>query len=100
MSDPWGERLVDDFPTQEAAQQDIERCKREDAMYETTQQLMDIAIKAHMQKFGIDRETAQYWIHGAMAGDRIHRDSSQERASRHLRGRFLHGNCNRSIPYS
>jgi hypothetical protein len=66
--DPWGERLVDDFPTQEAAQQDIERCKREDTMYETAQQLMDIAIKAYMQKFGIDRETAQYWIHGAMGG--------------------------------
>lgn len=33
--DPWGERLVDVFPTEEAAKQDIERCKREDAMYET-----------------------------------------------------------------
>ena len=36
--DPWGERLVDVFPTEEAAKQDIERCKREDAMFETAKQ--------------------------------------------------------------
>jgi hypothetical protein len=66
--DPWGERLVDVFPTEDAAQKDIEHCKREDAMYETATQLVDIAIEPHMQKFGIDRETAEYWIHGAMGG--------------------------------
>jgi len=64
--DPWGERLVDVFPTEDALQKDIERCKSEDAMCETAKQLVDIAIKAHMQRFGIDRETASYWIHGAM----------------------------------
>jgi hypothetical protein len=52
--------LVDAFPTEDAAKQDIERCKREDAMYETAEQLVDIAIKAHMRKFGVDRETASY----------------------------------------
>jgi hypothetical protein len=26
--DPWGEKLVDVFPTEEAAQEDIERCKK------------------------------------------------------------------------
>jgi hypothetical protein len=66
--DPWEEQLVDVFPTEEAAQQDIERCKREDAMYETAKQLVDIAVEAHAQKFGIDRETAEYWIHSAMGG--------------------------------
>jgi hypothetical protein len=66
--DPWGERLVDDFATKEAAQKDIERCKREDAMYETAKQLVDIAIKAHAKKFGIDRKTATYWVHSAMGG--------------------------------
>jgi hypothetical protein len=64
--DPWGEYLVDLFPTQEAAQRDIDRCKREDEMCETAKQLVDIAIEAHMQKFGVDRKTAEYWIHGAM----------------------------------
>ena len=37
-------------------------------MYETAKQLVDDAIEAHMQKFGIDRETAEYWIHSAMGG--------------------------------
>jgi|SRR4030095_1312105 hypothetical protein len=67
--DPWGERLVDVFPTEDAAKQDIERCKKEDAMYETAEQLVNIAIEAHMQKFGVDRETARYWISSAMVGD-------------------------------
>jgi len=58
--------LVDLFPTEDAAKRDIERCKRKDEMSETATQLVDIAIKAHMRKFGIDRETAQFWIHGAM----------------------------------
>jgi hypothetical protein len=66
--DPWGEYLVDLFPTRDAAQRDIERCKREEEMYDTAQQLVEIAIQAHMQKFGVDRETAEYWIHGAMGG--------------------------------
>jgi hypothetical protein len=66
--DPWGEQLVDLFSTEEAAKQDIERCKKEDAMYETAEQLVGIAIKAHMLKFGVDRETASYWIHSAMGG--------------------------------
>ena len=30
--DPWGERLVDVFPTEGAAKQDIERCTRPNAM--------------------------------------------------------------------
>jgi hypothetical protein len=66
--DPWGEYLVDMFPTREAAQKDIERFKKEDTMFETAKQLVDIAIEAHAQKFGIDRETAERWIHDAMGG--------------------------------
>ncbi len=60
--DPWGERLVDVFPTEEAAKEDIERCKREDALYEPGMQLVDITIEAHAQRFGIDRETARHLI--------------------------------------
>src|SRR5882762_3156542 len=41
------------------------RRKKEDLMYETAKQLMDTAIKAHMQMFGVDRETASYWIRSA-----------------------------------
>jgi hypothetical protein len=35
--------LVDVFPREEAAKQDIARCKKEDKMYETAQQLVDVA---------------------------------------------------------
>jgi hypothetical protein len=66
--DPWGEKLVDVFPTEDAAKQDIERCKREDEMYETAQQLVDIAIKTHMRMFGVDRQTACYWINCSLGG--------------------------------
>lgn len=63
--DDLGEQ-VGTYPTEEAAKQDIERCKREDGMYETAKQLVDIAIKAHMERFGVDRETARYWVSSAM----------------------------------
>jgi len=62
--DPWGE-IVNRFSTEDAAQQDIERCKREDRMYDTAKQLVDIAIKAHMQMHCVDRETARYWVSSA-----------------------------------
>jgi hypothetical protein len=37
-------------------------------MFETAKQLVDIAIKAPLQMFGVDREAASYWIHSAMGG--------------------------------
>jgi hypothetical protein len=64
--DPWGEHLVNTYPTEDAAKKDIERCKREDSMYESAKLLVDIAIRAHMERFGIDRETARYWVNSAM----------------------------------
>jgi hypothetical protein len=66
--DPWGEQLVDVYSSEDTAQRDIERCKKEDAMYETAKQLVDIAIKTHMQMFGVDYETARYWVCSAMGG--------------------------------
>ena len=56
------------YPTEEAAQQDIERCKKEEAMWETAKLLVDAAIKAHMQIHDVDRETAAYWINSALGG--------------------------------
>jgi hypothetical protein len=44
--DPWGEQLVHTYPTEDAARQDIERCKKEEAMWETAKLLVDAAIKA------------------------------------------------------
>jgi len=59
--DPWGEQ-VSTYPTEESAQQDIERCKGEEKMYETAKQLVDAAVTAHVQMHGVDRETARYWV--------------------------------------
>jgi hypothetical protein len=66
--DPWGERLVDVFPTEEAAKEEIERCRREDALFETACLLVEISEEVLMQKFGIDRKTAQYWVSSATGG--------------------------------
>jgi len=63
--DPAGE-IVNRYTTEDAALQDIGRCKKEDAMYAAAKQLVDTAIKAHMQVFGVDRETARYWVSSAM----------------------------------
>jgi len=43
--DDAGEQ-VDTYPMGEAPKQDIERCMKEDGMYETAKQLVDTAVKA------------------------------------------------------
>jgi S-adenosylmethionine/arginine decarboxylase-like enzyme len=66
--EPWGEQLVHTYPTEDAARRDIERCKKEDAMWETAKLLVDTAIKTHMHMHDVDRETASYWINSALGG--------------------------------
>jgi hypothetical protein len=61
-SDEW----VDLYSTEDAAKQDVERCKKEDSMWETAKLLVNISIRTHMHKFGVDRETATCWIHSVM----------------------------------
>jgi hypothetical protein len=56
------------YPTEVAAQQEIERCKKEDAMWEAAERLVDEAIKSHMKMFDVDRQTAAYWINSATGG--------------------------------
>ena len=62
--DPWGVR-VGTYSTEHEAKQDMARCLREDAMYETAKQLVYAAMTAHAEMFGISRETASYWIRSA-----------------------------------
>jgi hypothetical protein len=59
---------VNTYRTEDAAKKDLERCKREDAMWESAKFLVDIAIKTHMEMYGVDRDTARYWINSAMGG--------------------------------
>jgi hypothetical protein len=63
--DPYGE-IVGSYLTEDAAQQDIERCKKKDAMWDTAQLLVDNAIKAHVQLHDVDRKTAHYWVSSAV----------------------------------
>jgi len=65
--DPWNEQ-VGTYPTEEAAKQDIERCKRQDRMWETAKTLVNVALKTHMEMHQVDRETASYWIRSAAEG--------------------------------
>jgi hypothetical protein len=62
--DPWGQQ-VNTYATEELAKQDIERCKSEDLLYETAQQLVDLSVKTVMKMHSIDRQTALYWIRSA-----------------------------------
>ena len=65
--DPWGE-IVDRYPSEEVARQNIERCKREVAISDRAHLLVENAIKALMQLNGVDRDTAERAIRDAMDG--------------------------------
>jgi hypothetical protein len=65
--DPWQE-VVGTYATPEDAAQDIERCEKEDAMWESATTLVNAAVEAHMEMHGVDRETAVYWINSALGG--------------------------------
>jgi hypothetical protein len=59
---------VDTYATEAAAQQDMERCKQEDAMWQTAKRLVDAAIKTHMATFDVDRATVACCVDSAMGG--------------------------------
>jgi hypothetical protein len=65
--DPWDE-IVGRYTSEEEAQQNIERCKKEHAIAETASLLMGNAIKALMQLNGVDRDTAERAIRDVMGG--------------------------------
>jgi hypothetical protein len=65
--DPWGE-AVNLYETEDAAKLDIERCQKEEAMWEAAKLLVDIAVEEHMRRFKVDRETSLHWINSAMGG--------------------------------
>jgi hypothetical protein len=65
--DPWDE-IVGRYTSEEEAQRNIERCKKEHAIAETASLLMENAIKALMQLNGVDRDTAERAIRDVMGG--------------------------------
>ena len=62
--DPWSE-IVGRYPPDDEAYQNLERCIKKDAMWDSAKILVDNAIKTHMQLNGVDRNTACYWVFGA-----------------------------------
>jgi hypothetical protein len=67
VMDPSDE-IVGRYNSEEEAQRNIERCKKEDASAETAQLLMENAIKALMQLNSVDRDTAERAIRDVMGG--------------------------------
>jgi hypothetical protein len=65
--DPWGE-IVGRYTSEEEAQQNIERCKREDSISDNAHILVENAVKALMQLNGLDRDTAERAIRDVMGG--------------------------------
>jgi hypothetical protein len=65
--DPWDE-IVDRFQSEEEARQSIERCKKQDEVWDMARLLMENAIKAHMQLNGVDRETSERAFRDVMDG--------------------------------
>jgi len=65
--DPWGE-IVDRYPSEEEARQNIERCKREVAISDKAHLLVENAIKALMHLNGVDRGAAERAIRDVMGG--------------------------------
>ena len=63
--DPWGE-IVDRYPSEEEARQNIERCKREVVISDRAHVLVENAIKALMQLNGVYRDTAERAIRDVM----------------------------------
>lgn len=65
--DPWDE-IVGRYSSEQEAQQNIERCKKKDAIADNAHILVENAIKALMQLNGVDRDTAERAICDAMGG--------------------------------
>jgi hypothetical protein len=56
---------VGNYETRQEAQQGIQRCQKEDAIWETSKLLIDMSIKTLMQIHEVDRDTATDWISSA-----------------------------------
>jgi hypothetical protein len=66
--DPWNEYLVQTFRSEEAANQAIAECKKEDAMWESAKLLVHTATEALMRIHEVDEDTASRLIKDATGG--------------------------------
>ena len=53
------------YSSEEAAQEAVTDCVKEDAMWRTARMMFDIAVKSHAQMHRVDRKTSLYWLRSA-----------------------------------
>ena len=61
--------VVGVFDTEQEAARVVERAKLEDAIYKHSKILFHATIASVMNSFGVDRDTARYWV--ATAAERM-----------------------------
>lgn len=54
--------VVGVYDTEQDAERDVNRAKLEDAMYKHAKILFHTSVASVMNSFGVDRDTARYWI--------------------------------------
>ncbi len=59
------EEQVGVYDSKDAAQAEIERCRKEDAVYARAKALVEDAVTTLMREYDLDREMACYWIGSA-----------------------------------
>jgi hypothetical protein len=56
------DEVVGVYDAEQEATRDVERAKLEDAMYKHSKILFHAAVASLMNSFGVDRDTARYWV--------------------------------------
>ena len=54
--------VVGAYDCEQEAARDFERAKLEDAMFKHSKILFHASVTSVMNEFGVDRETARYWV--------------------------------------
>jgi len=67
------------YDTEEEAQADIERAKKEDAIWERSKELMRSAVLTIMVEFAVDQETALNWVGSASGMTSLAMDDEPKR---------------------
>jgi hypothetical protein len=54
--------VVGAYKTEQDAERNVNRAKLEDAMYKHAKILFHASVASVMNEFGVDRDTARYWV--------------------------------------
>ncbi|MGB2678539.1 MAG: hypothetical protein WAN12_15760 [Candidatus Acidiferrum sp.] len=76
------EETVGVFDTEEEAQADITRAKKEDAIWERTKELMRHSVRTIMAEFDVEMETALHWVNAGAGITILGMDEGDEEPKR------------------